>query len=331
MTGKPPVKKGSSKSIKKPSLLIVDDEEAMRKSYPRVLRSIFEKEDIKEASSGNIAIAMLKDGSNFDVIISDVMMKDGTGMDLRNWVRDNRSEFLDRMLFITGGAFTPETQQFLQKLDKNTKLDKPFNPAELRSRVRDILDSDNSEKKEDFAEGLDEDASDEELLRRALSRRTVRDGIRGSDEEPRKRVTRSMMELVGSDNVDSGPPKSAPLASIASFGDGGDSKVGDDHGRSGIFFGKRRDHRPILPPTEETMPLDGVTAAGTIIADTGAHEPVKDTRRLVVVDEDAAAALEELCSAKTPGADEVPQNGKFQDAETGEIRLADFVEDKEEE
>jgi hypothetical protein len=44
----------------------------------------------------------------------------------------------DRMIFMTGGAFTPAARAFLDRL-ANPSIEKPFAPASLRSLVRERL------------------------------------------------------------------------------------------------------------------------------------------------------------------------------------------------
>ena len=43
-----------------------------------------------------------------------------------------------RMIFLTGGGFTPAAQRFLDQV-ANLRLEKPFNAADLRALVRNQL------------------------------------------------------------------------------------------------------------------------------------------------------------------------------------------------
>ena len=42
----------------------------------------------------------------------------------------------ERMVFVTGGAYTPAAGSFLERVS-NPRLEKPFEPEKLRERVRE--------------------------------------------------------------------------------------------------------------------------------------------------------------------------------------------------
>ena len=66
----------------------------------------------------------------FDGIVCDLMMPDVTGMDLHAWLVEHQPDLADRMLFITGGAFTPRARQFLASVN-NPCFEKPPDTARL--------------------------------------------------------------------------------------------------------------------------------------------------------------------------------------------------------
>ena len=74
----------------------------------------------------------------YEVILCDVMMPDVSGVDLCEQLRATHPELLERIVFITGGAFTPRARAFLEKAP-NPRASKPLNAAELRTLVQKQL------------------------------------------------------------------------------------------------------------------------------------------------------------------------------------------------
>ena len=83
----------------KASILIVDDEESIRIS----LKSLFEKENYKAETADSASIALEKlDKSNYDLILTDIMMEEETGIDLLKAINKNYSN--TAVLLMTGYA-----------------------------------------------------------------------------------------------------------------------------------------------------------------------------------------------------------------------------------
>jgi CheY-like chemotaxis protein len=62
------------------------------------------------------------------------MMPEVSGMELYERVEQARPGVLPRIVFMTGGAFTPAASDFLARID-NLHLVKPFDVKELRALV----------------------------------------------------------------------------------------------------------------------------------------------------------------------------------------------------
>jgi FixJ family two-component response regulator len=62
------------------------------------------------------------------------MMPHNSGMQFYEAITVSRPEYLSRMIFMTGGAFTPQARAFLAKLDR-PHLEKPFSEQELRDAI----------------------------------------------------------------------------------------------------------------------------------------------------------------------------------------------------
>ena len=63
------------------------------------------------------------------------MMPDMTGMDLYRELSRVAPEQADRMIFVTGGAFTEKARRFLSETPKE-RLEKPLYSANLRAFVQ---------------------------------------------------------------------------------------------------------------------------------------------------------------------------------------------------
>jgi CheY-like chemotaxis protein len=112
-------------------ILLVDDDELVRTSVTRVLA----KHDVTTLSDGDAAIATLV-AEEFDLVLCDLMMPGKSGMDVYHAVVERRPELAKRFVFISGGASTPEAEQFLEE-HATERLDKPFGMESLRRLVAD--------------------------------------------------------------------------------------------------------------------------------------------------------------------------------------------------
>ncbi len=116
-------------------ILVVDDEPFIGKS----LRRIFKGHEIITADSGKEAIDILQ-RETFDVVFCDLMMPDLTGMDLYKEVQLKKMGIEDRIVFMSGGAFTPWAEEFLQKVPNPCVL-KPFDIEGLQALVSEITNT----------------------------------------------------------------------------------------------------------------------------------------------------------------------------------------------
>jgi two-component system cell cycle sensor histidine kinase/response regulator CckA len=113
-------------------VLIIDDEAALAD----VLASTLSPEhDAQVARSGREALALLARDDRFDVILCDLMMPDMSGMDVFERLREEKPALTDRVVFVTGGAFTPRARDFLRSVDNET-VEKPFDMPRLRQMLR---------------------------------------------------------------------------------------------------------------------------------------------------------------------------------------------------
>jgi CheY-like chemotaxis protein len=115
-------------------ILIVDDEPLVGDTLRRLLRG----NDVEVVTRGREALALVLDGKRFDLILCDLMMPVMTGMDLHAELLIMAPEQAARMVFMTGGAFTPRAQAFLDETT-NPRLDKPISAKQLRTLVHDTV------------------------------------------------------------------------------------------------------------------------------------------------------------------------------------------------
>ena len=112
-------------------MLVGDDEPLIGSTVGRALgRGV----DVVSVESAIDALALLRAGERFDLILSDLMMPGMTGMQLHAEVQRFSADLAGRMMFMTGGAFTPAARDFLDVVS-NARLDKPFSIAGLRQAI----------------------------------------------------------------------------------------------------------------------------------------------------------------------------------------------------
>jgi CheY-like chemotaxis protein len=112
-------------------VLVVDDEPHVTTALQRALGG---EHEVSTAHNVRDALSMLAEDRRFDVILCDVMMPGMTGMDLYAELGRASPDMAGRVVFMTGGAFTPRAVTFLQEVP-NQKLGKPLNLEELRMIV----------------------------------------------------------------------------------------------------------------------------------------------------------------------------------------------------
>jgi PAS domain S-box-containing protein len=111
-------------------VLVIDDEPMVGRAITRMLVPHHRVTAVLGAAQ---ALAALSSG-HFDAILCDLMMPDMTGMELHDKLKAEAPALAARMIFLTGGAFTREAAEFLERVP-NARLEKPFSPAQLRMAV----------------------------------------------------------------------------------------------------------------------------------------------------------------------------------------------------
>jgi len=112
-------------------ILLIDDDPDVLRVTARVLS---QRHEVLAVSRAQDALDKISAGEAFDLIISDLMMPVVTGMELHRVLSQLAPEHARRMIFLTGGAFTPSAREFLNRVD-NLRVDKPYDRRNLLALV----------------------------------------------------------------------------------------------------------------------------------------------------------------------------------------------------
>jgi two-component system cell cycle sensor histidine kinase/response regulator CckA len=115
-------------------ILVVDDEEMVRRVMARILRD----HELCCVGSAREALDLIHQGRSFDLILSDVMMPSMTGVEFFECLLNSNPELARRVVFLSGGAVTSRTEDFLRSIP-NPRLDKPFKVRALQDAVQQLL------------------------------------------------------------------------------------------------------------------------------------------------------------------------------------------------
>ena len=121
--------------LRRGQVLVVDDEPLVGKALVRLLSR---EHDVTLLASARDALDRLRGGEHFDAIVCDLMMPELSGMDLHDEVFAFAPDQAQRMIFVTGGAYSTASRTFLERVP-NIRLDKPINEAELRRALHTHL------------------------------------------------------------------------------------------------------------------------------------------------------------------------------------------------
>ncbi|MCE9671751.1 ATP-binding protein [Myxococcus stipitatus] len=116
-------------------VLVVDDDALVSGA---IRRTLARENDVDVVVGARQALERLlqPEPPRYDVVLCDLMMPEMTGMDLYEALRRTVPSVAERVVFITGGAFTPTARNFLERVE-NPRVEKPFDPEALRGLVRE--------------------------------------------------------------------------------------------------------------------------------------------------------------------------------------------------
>jgi CheY-like chemotaxis protein len=115
-------------------ILVVDDDADIRSV---IAHGLAQAHQVVTASNGLEAIAVIKGGNRFDVILSDVMMPELDGVGLYIELLEVAPEQAQRIVFVSSGGDAAET---LRLATDRPYLEKPFALTRLRELVSNVLE-----------------------------------------------------------------------------------------------------------------------------------------------------------------------------------------------
>jgi signal transduction histidine kinase len=113
-------------------VLVIDDEPAIGAAIRAALR---EEHDVVVAHRAIDALGRLREGESFDLLLCDLVMPEIGGPEVYAAIAERWPKLTARMVFMTGGAFTEATGDFIEKVRPHV-FPKPFRLDELRALVR---------------------------------------------------------------------------------------------------------------------------------------------------------------------------------------------------
>jgi signal transduction histidine kinase len=119
------------KPVRRCRVLVVEDEPAVGIAVRRLLLG---SHDVEVVAGGRVALQRVRDGEKFDVILSDLLMPEMSGMELHEELERTHPALAARMIFVSGGAFTPRARRFLERY-ADRRLDKPFDLPKLLAMI----------------------------------------------------------------------------------------------------------------------------------------------------------------------------------------------------
>ena len=124
----------STSGTRRGRVLVVDDDPLVARSIRRVLER--DHEVVMETSSRD-ALGRLQAGERFDLVLCDVMMPQLSGPEFHAALKRLAPEQSERVVFVTGGAFTAPASSYLEEVGART-VEKPFEAETLRALARDF-------------------------------------------------------------------------------------------------------------------------------------------------------------------------------------------------
>jgi CheY-like chemotaxis protein len=122
--------------------LIIDDEKDFAELLLYAIPGCYQ---VEMCNRGAEALDMILTQGDYDHIFCDLMMPGITGMDIFERLKMDGRGIEKRMIFMTGGAFTPRGIEFLKQI-KNPRLEKPFSVNDFRLFVNSLAEDPISER-----------------------------------------------------------------------------------------------------------------------------------------------------------------------------------------
>jgi CheY-like chemotaxis protein/two-component sensor histidine kinase len=126
-----PVERPQRREASGRRVLVVDDDRLVLES---ICRALHREHDTIGVTHAREALELIQSGEHFDLIVCDLAMPGGSGVDLHDQLRRLAPGLAEGMIFISGGGFHPEVDAFFSRTS-NERIDKPFSPAALADLI----------------------------------------------------------------------------------------------------------------------------------------------------------------------------------------------------
>lgn len=120
---------------KRRRVLIIDDEP----SFAATLKLLLQHQHEAQTATGQAALAAALADPPWDAVLCDLMMPELSGMELYRQVTAARPALAAHFIFMTGGVFTAEAEEFLRAV-KAPRLLKPFAVAEIERLIARVAE-----------------------------------------------------------------------------------------------------------------------------------------------------------------------------------------------
>jgi signal transduction histidine kinase/CheY-like chemotaxis protein len=125
-------------SPERPLALIIDDERSVRMALTRY----FERcgWEVEEAEDGLQALRLLErpEASAYRLVITDLRMPGRTGLEVHDWLAEQRPELFGRLIIATGDVASPAIKAFIERTPRPV-LEKPFELSTLAALVDRVV------------------------------------------------------------------------------------------------------------------------------------------------------------------------------------------------
>jgi CheY-like chemotaxis protein len=118
-------------------VLVIEDQLPLARTLERALA---ERYDVTLAACAKEGLVALESPPAFDVVLCDMLMPDGTGIDVFEGTSQRAPQMAERFVFMTGGAFLPSLAEFLERIP-NARIDKPFAMSALEEVLERVIRS----------------------------------------------------------------------------------------------------------------------------------------------------------------------------------------------
>lgn len=115
-------------------MLVIDDERAIVTAFVRLLGAQYDVVGLVDAREG---LRRILDGERFDVILCDLFMPGMGGKEFYDELASQDRATAERIVFLSGGAFTSDAQDFLDQVP-NPTVSKPFDAEALLGLIRSM-------------------------------------------------------------------------------------------------------------------------------------------------------------------------------------------------